>query len=86
MLSFHCTQCGVCCRHLKAFGDLYADLDDGSGVCRFYEAASRRCLRYEDRPLKCRVPEGYALFQDVMTPEEYLAKTKQGCVWLRQLP
>ena len=65
---------------------LYADLDDGSGVCRFYEAASRRCLRYEDRPLKCRVPEGYALFQDVMTPEEYLAKTKQGCVWLRQLP
>ena len=32
MLSFHCTQCGACCRHLKAFGDLYADLDDGSGV------------------------------------------------------
>lgn len=85
MPNFECTRCGACCSHLRAFGDLYSDLDNGRGVCRFYDQKSHLCLCYEHRPLKCRVREGYVFFSKTMSFEEYILKTRQGCLYLRGL-
>ena len=85
-LAFACSKCGACCRHLRVFAGLYADLDDGTGVCRHYDKTTRLCRCYAERPLKCRVVGGYALFQEQLTFSEYLRKTEEGCRYLQSLP
>ena len=85
-LHFKYQACGACCSHLKAFGALYADLDDGSGVCRHYDKATKLCKIYATRPLKCRVEEGYGpYFASQIAYEDYLYLTAQGCLKLMQL-
>lgn len=84
---FECSKCGACCTHLEAFGGLYADLDNGNGVCRYYDPLTHLCTCYETRPLKCRVDEGYEqMFKDQMSYEEFIKLTAQGCAKLQQLP
>ena len=85
-LAFACSKCGACCRHLRVFAGLYADLDDGTGVCRHYDKTTRLCRCYAERPLKCRVVGGDALFQEQLTFSEYLRKTEEGCRYLQSLP
>ncbi len=51
-MSFNCDKCGLCCRSLKKFGELYADLDDGSGVCKFLDKTSNLCTIYDMRHFK----------------------------------
>lgn len=80
---FDCTKCGACCSHLEAFGGLYADLDNGNGVCRYYDPLTHLCTCYETRPLKCRVDDSYEqLFKHQMSYEEFIKLTKQGCAQL----
>ena len=82
--TFHCDKCGACCSQLKLFGSLYAFLDDGSGVCRYYDKETKLCTIYEHRPLQCRVEEGYhAYFADIPY-EDYLKGVEEGCRKLRQ--
>lgn len=51
---------------------MYADLDDGSGVCKHYDAETKRCKIYAERPLHCNVDRFYEMFlRDKMTREEY---------------
>lgn len=84
---FECSKCGACCSHLEAFGGLYADLDNGNGVCRYYAPLTHLCTCYETRPLKCRVDDSYEqLFKHQMSYEEFIKLTKQGCAQLQQLP
>ena len=84
-MHFQCSCCGACCSHLQEFGDIYADLDDGYGVCRFYNRQTHLCSCYENRPMKCRVEEGYIFFRHMLSFEEYLSKTREGCRRLQQL-
>ena len=85
--AFECSKCGACCSHLEAFGELYADLDNGHGVCRYYDAKTHLCTCYEQRPLKCRVDEGYEhFFKSQLSYEEYLKLLCEGCRYLQQLP
>ncbi|OAI88494.1 MULTISPECIES: YkgJ family cysteine cluster protein [Pseudomonas] len=51
---FPCTQCGLCCQHVD-MADETRFLDRGDGTCRHYDANSKGCGIYQDRPDICRV-------------------------------
>lgn len=81
-MNFHCDKCGLCCRNLKDV-ELYAFLDDGTGVCKYLKG--NLCSIYDDRPLVCRVEESYsAFFKDIMSEEEYLNYNYIMCNNLKQ--
>ena len=85
--TFKCNKCGACCSHLEVFGDLYKDLDNGKGICIFYDYKKHLCLCYKSRPLKCRIIDSYnAFFKDKYSFEEFLKLTYQGCKILQSLP
>ena len=76
---FKCSKCGLCCKSIGG-SVLYSDLDDGNGVCRFWDEESGLCTIYDSRPLKCRVDDSYeALFADVMSIEDYYQLNYQAC-------
>lgn len=82
-MSFPCTKCGKCCRHLH-LNALYRDLDRGDGVCRYLDG--NLCSIYSIRPLKCRVDDAYEkYFQHQMTLEEYYNLNKKMCKQLNNL-
>ena len=60
--SFPCDCCGICCETLIRL-DVYNDLDDGTGHCRYYDRISHLCTIYEHRPEKCNVMALH-IFQD----------------------
>lgn len=75
---FQCDKCGECCRSLKN-SPIYTDLDRGDGICK-YLTENNTCGIYENRPLVCRVDEGYeAFFKAVMSKEEYYMLNYNTC-------
>lgn len=79
---FKCDKCGECCRNLDK-SPIYNELHDGDGVCRFLKG--NECSIYNERPIICRVDEGYdAFFEDEMSYDEYLRVTYECCKILRQ--
>lgn len=81
-LCFKCDRCGLCCQNLGK-SPLYADLDDGTGVCRFLDRKSNLCKIYENRPVKCNVEKSYAFFADAMSYDEYLKLNHEACLMLK---
>lgn len=77
-LKFFCDRCGLCCQSLAGI-ELYADLDDGTGVCRFFDPIAKLCRIYETRPLKCNVRESYSCFQKIMSLSEYYQLNYEAC-------
>lgn len=76
---FKCERCGNCCRNIGGI-DLYLDLDDGSGVCKYLDKKTNLCLIYEDRPLKCRIDDAYnQIFKNEMSLEEYYELNYESC-------
>lgn len=83
MSRFNCDACGLCCQNLDA-NPLYSDLDDGTGVCRHYDHASRRCGIYAQRPLKCRIDESYEhSYAHHLTREQFHALNQAACETLK---
>lgn len=83
MSRFNCDACGLCCQNLAA-NPLYSDLDDGTGVCRHYDRASRRCGIYAQRPLKCRIDESYEhSYSHHLTREQFHALNQAACETLK---
>lgn len=82
---FKCDKCGLCCKSLKMMGELYSDLDDGSGCCKFFNQENNLCSIYENRPLKCRVEEGYKVYFSHIPYETYLKQTQEGCKKLKAI-
>jgi hypothetical protein len=65
--------------------ELYTDLHDGDGVCRYFDSKSRLCGCYEDRPLVCRVDDMYfRYFSEVMPLEKYYRLNADVCLELQQ--
>ncbi len=81
---FDCEKCGACCTNLNKFSGLYEDLDDGHGCCIYFDFESHLCKIYEARPDKCDVLKSYSLFRNVVTFQEYIEITKEGCNRLRR--
>lgn len=77
---FDCDICGECCRHLDILAHIpdIAQLDRGDGICR--HLSGDRCSIYADRPLLCRVDEGFEkLFSSTMSNEEYYSICSSAC-------
>ena len=47
-MSFPCTQCGACCRHVN-LSDLTVYLDRGDGICHHHDTYTHLCKIYEQR-------------------------------------
>lgn len=79
---FKCDKCGQCCRNLH-LSEIYSDLDRGDGVCKYLQGDL--CSIYENRPLKCRIDEGYeAFYKDSMSKDEYYRLNYAGCEQLKR--
>lgn len=57
---FPCTQCGLCCQNVNLAAETQF-LDRGDGTCWHYDASSKGCGIYADRPDICRVDRQYRL-------------------------
>ena len=62
---------------------MYQDLDRGDGVCKYFDVSTKLCTIYKERPLKCRVEEGYDVYFKDIPYTEYLEQTYAGCVLLQ---
>lgn len=77
--AFPCTQCGLCCQHVH-LADETRFLDRGDGTCRHYNADSKQCTIYDERPDICRVDLQYALhYHRLYSWEEFVALNLQVC-------
>ena len=73
---FNCKEnCGLCCEHVAP----HPDVESVDGVCVKFDKVSRKCSDYENRPLICRVCDGYSFFKDQMTEDEYLEANYRAC-------
>lgn len=75
---FKCSQCGACCRNLDKNSDLIS-YHNGDGICKYLNTEKNLCSIYEERPIFCRVDEGYKFFKNELTLEEYYQKNKEMC-------
>ena len=83
MGDFRCDKCGLCCQNLKN-NPLYSDLDDGTGVCIYYDRATHLCTIYDHRPIKCNVEKAYAEYGFEMPYEEYVELNYEACRKLKE--
>lgn len=82
-MEFKCDKCGLCCQSLRS-SNLYKDLDDGTGVCRYFDKDTRLCTIYANRPEKCSVEKMYKYFADTYTYEEYIRLNTECCEKLKE--
>lgn len=82
---FKCSKCGLCCSHLYLFGNAYKWLDDGNGVCKYFNNELKICSIYEIRPIICRVEEGYYRFFKKIPYDRYIQDTKKACRMLQKM-
>ena len=53
-----CDKCGICCKNLK-LSDVYINLHNGDGICRYLDLETNLCTIYENRPILCNLRESY---------------------------
>ena len=82
-MKFVCDKCGICCQSLKG-AELYKDLDDGTGVCRYFDRTTKLCTIYANRPEKCSVERMYKYFADTYSYDEYIRLNTKSCEKLKQ--
>lgn len=82
-MEFVCDKCGICCQSLKG-AELYKDLDDGTGVCRYFDKTTKLCTIYDHRPEKCSVEKMYKYFADRYSYDEYIQLNMESCKKLKQ--
>ena len=81
--SFPCTQCGLCCQHVH-LAEETRFLDRGDGTCRHYDAITRNCSIYAERPEICRVDRQYLLrYAEQYTWNEFVELNLQACELLQ---
>ncbi|TXH75941.1 MAG: YkgJ family cysteine cluster protein [Thiothrix sp.] len=85
MKTFPCDRCGACCRNVHLAKETQA-LDRGDGACQYYDATSKQCSIYAERPSICRVDEQYVTnYQVLMTWDEFVEVNLQACKQLKKL-
>ncbi|MBC3242968.1 YkgJ family cysteine cluster protein [Pseudomonas lurida] len=83
MDTFPCTQCGLCCQHVNLALETQF-LDRGDGTCRHYDAASKGCNIYSERPSICRVDQQYSeRYARRYSWEEYVRLNIEVCELLQ---
>ncbi|MEI7333079.1 YkgJ family cysteine cluster protein [Pectobacterium versatile] len=77
--AFPCSQCGLCCQRVNLAQETRY-LDRGDGTCRHYDAASKKCRIYHQRPDICRVDLQYQLnYIHLYSWEEFVALNLSVC-------
>ena len=82
-MRFVCDKCGLCCQSLK-WHELYKDLDDGTGICKYFDKTTNLCNIYYHRPEKCNVEAMYKYFADKLTFNEWINLNIISCQELKQ--
>ncbi len=81
---FKCDCCGLCCMNL-AESDLYADLDRGDGICKYFIEETKLCSIYLSRPDKCNIDKMYEIyFRNYVSLEEYYHMNYESCSLLKK--
>ena len=83
IVNFICDKCGLCCQSLKGI-DLYKDLDDGTGTCKYFDKNTNLCKIYYHRPEKCNVEAMYKYFEDKLTYNKWINLNIMSCQELKQ--
>lgn len=79
MQAFPCTQCGLCCQNVHLAEETQF-LNRGDGVCRYYDAESKLCSIYQDRPDICRVDRMYKIhYKNLYSWDEFVDLNVQVC-------
>ncbi|MHB0807182.1 YkgJ family cysteine cluster protein [Stutzerimonas nitrititolerans] len=82
---FPCTQCGLCCQNVHLAEETHF-LDRGDGTCRHYEATSKECSIYPERPDICRVDRQYSLhYNQQYSWDEFVILNIQACELLQKI-
>lgn len=82
---FPCTQCGLCCQNVH-LSDETRFLDRGNGTCKHYDAGSKACSIYAERPNICRVDRMYLLrYSRLYTWDEFIDLNLRVCAHLESL-
>ena len=75
-----CKKCGSCCQlmnflqaqNLPGVSQIAAELNNGSGICKYFDSDSRLCKIYDSRPIICNNKKFYEeRLKNVMTREEF---------------
>ncbi|SFC34559.1 hypothetical protein SAMN02910398_02045 [Butyrivibrio sp. YAB3001] len=83
-MKFECDQCGICCQNLR-LNKIYARLDRGDGICKYFDEATRLCKVYEHRPLICNVDAMYEnCYAEIISRPQYYELNKQACRLLKE--
>lgn len=83
MQNFPCKQCGLCCQRVHLASETQF-LDRGDGTCRHYDAATRGCTVYAERPDICQVAKQYALhYSKLYSWNEFVTLNLQVCDLLK---
>ena len=78
-MGFPCDCCGLCCMSLS-HSSLYSDLDNGHGVCRYFNKKTKKCSIYVNRPVKCNIDAMYNMYYSAdMTRDEFYQINLQAC-------
>ncbi|MGL5366998.1 MAG: YkgJ family cysteine cluster protein [Cetobacterium somerae] len=79
-----CDKCGICCKNLK-LSDVYINLHNGDGICRYLDLETNLCTIYENRPILCNLIESYnKYFSEIYTEEEFYRLNFEVCEKLKR--
>lgn len=82
---FPCSQCGLCCQHVNLTSETRF-LDRGDGTCRHYDAATKGCAVYTNRPDICRVDRQYDFnYAHLHTWDEFVVLNIEACELLQDV-
>jgi Fe-S-cluster containining protein len=59
-------------------------MHNGDGVCFYYDDELKLCTIYENRPLMCNVIDGYQLFKQALSLQQYFDLNYQSCQQLKK--
>lgn len=63
---------------------MYADLDRGDGICKYFDVESKLCLIYNNRPDKCNIDKMYIkYFKKEVSLEDYYQLNYVACKKLK---
>lgn len=79
---FKCFKCGCCCASIEGVDEL-AGFSDRHGHCRYFDADTRLCQIYDQRPKICNIAEYYEDLADEVSWDDYVFTNMLNCVLLR---
>ncbi|MDA3062243.1 MULTISPECIES: YkgJ family cysteine cluster protein [unclassified Campylobacter] len=80
-MSFNCSKCGECCRHIANIPQL-SEFDRGDGVCKYLRG--HECDIYDTRPEICNVEKMYEKhFSNLYSRDEFYKLNEEACEMLQ---